>query len=163
MNGALGRISVYRKKNKLTELPFVRHLVFGYGDKNIEERYFFADGDITIVVGLGGIPSGVVGISPGRNYLAVYQLQGVQRGNFAGVVSAGDYLLTCAEKIACVLGKKYVKLMPASENFYYSFRKDLESLRDQARRQERMHRMYDVTAERRGYAREGKGWWIKQL
>jgi hypothetical protein len=159
----VGQIFLYSRKSRLMGLPFVHYLVFGYGYKYAGERSFFSDGDIAIVVGLNGTPSGVIGIKPGRNCLEVYQLQGIERGNFVGAVSAGDYLLTCAEKIADALGKKYVKLMPASENFYYGFRKDSESLQDQARRQGRLRRMYDVTAKQRGYARGDKGWWIKQL
>ena len=159
----VGQIFLYTKKSRLIGLPFVHYLVFGYGYKYAGERSFFSDGDITIVVGLNGILSGVIGIKPGWNHLVVYQMQGIEKGNFVGTVSAGDYLLGCAEQITCVLGKKYLKLLPASENSYYPYSDYSKSFEAQERRQGRLRQMYDVTAKKRGYKRESKSWWIKQL
>ncbi len=159
----VGQISLLTKKSRLVCLPFVHKIVFGHGYQYVGNRSFFADGDMTIVVGLNGIPSGVIGIMPGWNYLAVYQLQGIEKGNFVGTVSAGDYLLSCAEQIADVLGKKYLKLLPASENFYYPYNDYCKSIEVYERRQSRLRQMYDVTAEQRGYTRKSKSWWIKRL
>lgn len=158
------RVLVFLSKHKLAHLPYFLELIYGYGYKQVGIRRFFSDGDTTILVGINGVPSGVIGIKLTASTLFVHQLQGIEKGNFAGVDNPGDYLISCAEGIAQALNLKNVRVMTARRNFYYNHTKDHDSISDFKRRQVRLLKMYDVPAESRGYQLCSKDrWWVKTL
>jgi hypothetical protein len=138
--------------------------VKGRREQEFEGRKFFAEAPLSVLIERRGVLSGIIGIEQAGRTLRVVQLQGFRRAQFHDI-EPGEYLLSIAETIAHTLSLRRIAVLAAEYNDYYDVEESRRSLAERLAQQERMRRMYNQSAQKRGYIRKRNRprWWVKEL
>ena len=152
---------------KLRRLSFFHSLLVGKSVKDateVEGYSVWCDSTYTVVIKNAEGLIGVIGFELSKHSMKIYQLQGINGVNVRGL-DLGDYLLARAEVVARKLRKRYVRVQPARFHTYYEL-DERHSLYPQLyKHQERLRKMYDSSARKRGYeyCRPGYSYWYQKV
>ncbi len=152
---------------RLRRSTFFHSLIVGKSVKDatpVGVYSVWCDSTYTIIVKNAQGPLGIIGFELSKTSMKIYQLQGIKGVNIRGL-DLGDHLLACAEAIARTLGKREVLVQPARFHTYYDL-DEMHSLYPQLyKHQERLRKMYDGSARKRGYeyCRPGYSYWYQKV